>query len=268
MRQINRFLPLLALGVVLIPGCQAEKIEVGAAEQGDGTVEFVCSTSGEILYAAANTKADVQTRTLPEDVIPDVNSFSLEITDDSGTDLKYETMTSYDRPYLTAGAYSAKFVCGNPDAEGPSAAYFELEHPFTVVARKSSTETVNIPLANSVVSVEFSQWFAKYYPEYDIVIETESGYSAEYTEADTEPGTESAPFFVKAGTNLYLSGTAVKETGAEVSFPRTEIAVTKTRTWQTVSVNAAQASSGSIEITLDDTPVEIKEIPVELNPDA
>ena len=113
-----------------------------------------------------------------------------------------------------------------------------------------------------------SKWFSDYYPEYDILIETESGYQAALSAADNGPETESEPVFVKAGTSLYFSGTAVKTNGAEVSFPRTEIAVTKPYTWQTLRIDASDAASGTIEIVLDDTAVEIKEISIELNPDA
>ena len=127
---------------------------------------------------------------------------------------------------------------------------------------------VAVSLANSVFSAVFSQWFVDYYPEFEILIETESGYSVSFTQSGIDPLSESSPVFVKADTNLYLSGTAVKTNGAEVSFPKTEIAVTKPCTWQTVSIDASQASNGSIEIILEDTVKEIKEISVELNPDA
>ena len=85
---------------------------------------------------------------------------------------------------------------------------------------------------------------------------------------DTEPEAESEPVFVKAGTSLYFSGTAVKTNGVEVSFPRTEIAVTKARTWQTLGIDASEAAGGTVEIVLDDSVVEVKEISIELNPDA
>lgn len=263
----NATLTILSLGLVLLPSCSAE---IGTyTGEGTGSVSFVCGTSGEIRYEAPQTRADGNTtRTLPETVIPESDALRLEISNEAGLVAEYGTMAGYDQPLLTAGDYTARFTGGDPSAEGPEAAYFEAEHSFTVVARKASTETVSISLANSVVSVLVSQWFADYYPVYNISIRTESGYTVSYSNSGTEPGTETSPVFVKAGTALYFSGTATKTNGTEVSFPETRIAGTKARTWQTVSVNASQAAGGSIEIVLDDTPVDIKEVAIELNPDA
>lgn len=265
MKKEHKILIMMAAGTLFLQACTETEVVV---QEGTGSVEFRCSTVNGVQYSPASTKADGQTRTLPEGILPESADLKLGITGPDGYSAEYETVAAYDAPQMRAGDYTAVFSYGNPEREGSDAAYFETGHPFTVVARKSSIETVTVPLANSVVSVTVSQWFADYYPEYDIRIETESGYAMAFSGEDTEPEAESEPVFVKAGTSLYFSGTAVKTNGVEVSFPRTEIAVTKARTWQTLGIDASEAAGGTVEIVLNDSVVEVKEISIELNPDA
>ena len=266
MKKEHKILIMMAAGILFLQACTGTEVVV---QEGTGSVEFRCSTQPEVQFARTAAKADgQQTRTLPEGILPESADLKLSITGPDGYSAEYETVAAYDAPQIRAGEYTAVFSCGDPDKEGPDAAYFETVQDFTVVARKTSVENVAVGLANSVFSVVVSQWFADYYPEYEIVIETESGHETTLSETDTEAETESQPVFVKAGTSLYFSGTAVKTNGAEVSFPRTEVAVTKSRTWQTLCIDASEAASGTIEIILSDDVVEIKELEIELNPDA
>ena len=266
MKKKNKILLIMAAGTLLMQSCAKTDVSV---EDAAGNVEFRCGALSDVQHSPASTKADgQQTRTLPEGTVPESSGLHLKITGPDGYSAEYGTVAEYGSPSMKAGAYTAVFSSGDPEKEGPDAAYFEKVHEFTVIARKTSTENVSVALANSVFSVVVSKWFSDYYPEYDILIETESGYQAALSAADNGPETESEPVFVKAGTSLYFSGTAVKTNGAEVSFPRTEIAVTKPCTWQTLRIDASDAASGTIEIELDDTAVEIREISIELNPDA
>ena len=210
-----------------------------SVEDAAGNVEFRCGALSDVQHSPASTKAGgEQTRALPEGTVPESSGLHLKITGPDGYSAEYGTVAEYGSPSMKAGAYTAVFSSGDPEKEGPDAAYFEKVHEFTVIARKTSTENVSVALANSVFSVVVSKWFSDYYPEYDILIETESGYQAALSAADNGP------------------------------FPRTEIAVTMPCTWQTLRIDASDAASGTIEIELDDTAVEIREISIELNPDA
>lgn len=73
---------------------------------------------------------------------------------------------------------------------------------------------------------------------------------------------------MKAATKLFLSGSATKTNGVKVEFPETEIGTTAARTWHTILLDAGAVGQASITVSLDDSPIEIKEVDVELNPDA
>lgn len=269
MKKIYAILPVMAL---IVSSCTG-KIATVPDEQGTGDVVFQCSIVGNVAASgtgdlkSAETKADGK-RELPSDVIPGPEKLKLVISGPDGILGTYNSMSGYDQPMMDAGTYNAVFTYGSPDKEGIAAPYFRGEKNFTVVTRKTSTETVSVSLANSLYSLCFSDWFKNYYAEYTINISTESGLETAFTGSASKPLAETDPVFVKAETSLYLSGKAVKTNGVEVSFAITEIAVTKAGTWQTININASQVGQAGLEIIVDDTPVSIQEIPVELNPDA
>lgn len=204
---------------------------------------------------------------LPE-LIPDAGALSLSLSGTDGVVASYETLADYDQPLLAEGNYTASFTYGDPEAEGAGAACFSGEEAFTIVARKTVTEPVSVSLANSVFTLVFSDWFRKYYSEFTVNIRTDSGFRAGFVGSASSPLPQTVPQFVKAGTGLYMSGSATKTNGVEVAFPETLVGTTAARTWHTVTVDAGQVGQAGIVVSLDDTPVAVEEIPVELNPDA
>lgn len=235
-----------------------------------GSIVFDCSVSSQVSVAAAGTKADPATRELPASCLPTVNQMEMHMCGcNSSFECHYETMAEYDQPLLNPGDYTIEFSYGDPDAEGPEAAYFAGSSTCTVVARTTVSQRVVHSLANSVYTVELSDWFKNYYSEYQVSIHTESGYQSDLSSGDetTRTSTESTPIFVKPSTKLYLSGTATKTNGVQVEFPKTEIGMTVARTWHTIRVDAGTVGHAGMIVTIDNTPIAIETIEIDLNPD-
>ncbi len=248
------------VSVILVIGCSKETLS--EVEKGFGDVMFECSVVPSIGEQVVS-KAGGQ-RILPDNCIPVPENLQLQLSNSAGLVASYGQMADYDQPLLTAGDYKATFFYGNPEEEGAEACYFTGETDFSIVARKTITRQVSVALANAVYSLDFTEWFRKYYTTYNITISTESGNQSAFS----SPSTTTAPIFVKAATKLYLSGTATKTNGVKVEFPRTEIGTTAARTWHTISIDASQAGQAGIVVSLNDTPIDIQEISVEMNPDA
>ena len=246
-----------ALCCLLLAGCTKPVTR----QVGEGQVAFAC----ELLDAVGVTRST--TRPLPEGSVPASSDLKLVLSGTESEPLPYETMADYDMPMLTAGDYSARFTYGDPTAEGAGKSYFEGSCSFAVVARKTITQPVTVALANSLYTLSLSEWFGNYYTDYDLTVRTEAGLQTRYAGQSSE-AQESEPVFVQAGTALYLSGTAVKTNGVEVSFPETLIGRTTARTWHTLSIDAGSVGQTGLIVSLDDMPVAIEEIPVELNPEA
>ena len=259
---MKQFLPLGCL-LLLLTGCSKSTVP-GPTDADKGSIRFDCNISAQVTtIQGGNTKADQATRELPASCLPDANQMKLHLTGTStATEYHYENMAAYDQPLLDPDDYTAHFTYGDPEAEGPQAAYFEGTTTCTVAARKTVTQSVTHSLSNSLYTLEFADWFKKYC---QIQITTSSGYQSTHTITSE---TESVPIFVKPNSTLYISGTAVKTNGVEVTFPKTEIGTTAARTWHTIVVDAGSVGQASITIKFDDTPTSIEEIGVELNPEA
>ena len=247
--KINRLSTILIVMAAWASGCSKD-VGSGPQAAGNGSVGFYCTISPAVNIAETS-KAD--TRTLPAEYIPGTENLRLEISSGIGTVASYDVMSDYDQPLLQAGSYKADFSYGNPDTEGENAGCFKGTKQFTVVARKTTTEQVSLSLVNS---------------DYDLTVRTESGFRSGFSGSTAKPLTGTLPVFVKAATKLFLSGSATKTNGVKVEFPETEIGTTAARTWHTILLDAGAVGQASITVSLDDSPIEIKEVDVELNPDA
>lgn len=262
---MKQFLPLGFL-LLLLAGCSKSTVP-SPTDAEKGSIRFDCSISAQVATVQeGGTKADPATRELPASCIPDISQMKLHLTGSTtATEYHYENMAAYDQPLLDPDDYTAHFTYGDSEAEGPQAAYFEGTTTCTVAARKTVTQSVTHSLSNSLYTLEFADWFKKYYTSCQIQITTSSGYQSTHTITSE---TESVPIFVKPNSTLYISGTAVKTNGVEVTFPKTEIGTTAARTWHTIVVDAGSAGQANITVDFDDTPTSIEEIDIELNPEA
>ena len=261
---------LVVLGIAL--GACEKSPEPTPDDTQRGSIVFDCAVSSQVSVAASGTKADPATRELPASCLPTADQMGMHMcscSSSSSFDSQYETMADYDQPLLDPGDYIIEFAYGDPEAEGPGAAYFAGSSTCTVMARTTVTHSVTHSLANSLYSVELSDWFKSYYREYHVSIHTESGYQSDHSSENetTRAASEPTPIFVKPSTKLYLSGTAVKTNGVQVEIPKTEIGTTVARTWHTIRVDAGTVGHAGMIVRLDDKPIAIETIEIDLNPD-
>lgn len=271
MNKITTFLLILTT-VSLHSGCQSESGTDLPASDGQGSVRITTSVSSGV-----STQTRAETTELPAEVIPDGYTFPLHITgtytDETGTEQNYdqtwESVNVYDSPLMMHGNYTATISMGNGESEGPDAAWFAGTADFTILARQTITTTITASLQNAAVRLVIDEWFSDYYSEAILTLRTESGYTSTQTFDFSEATEQPQLLFVKPGTKLFLSGSAVKsQNGASVEFPEAEIGTTAARTLHTVQVRASQVGSHGLTIQVDDTFTELEENLIELNPEA
>ncbi len=235
----------------------------GCAKSGQNIQTDVPENMGRVAFQTT-AAVDVITRAtaeLPSECIPAAEAFDLRVegADDSviydGPFGRYD----YEFTYLPAGNYTATVTCGDPEAEGPDAFTYEGTRDFTVVARKTTTETITARLTNAAVSISTGEWFGNYYPDAALTVHTDD-HNFRLT-----PG---QVVFVKPGTALYISGSAVKQTGARVTFDKTQIGTAVARTWHTLEVELQEVGNGGLTIEFDDEMTNLPEETFELNPEA
>lgn len=253
--------------------------EEGEDTTDDGTTEDVIPEGSYILA---------------EELIPTESDFDITIYtrsyDDDGVPVyelveKYDSVEEYNTaeedendssiltpPYLTAGEYTAT-ITNKYDISEESAtnACFAGGVDFTVVARKTDSESsIEATLQNSIIRMEVTDQFNEYFEGgATLTLTTEAGGELTLDFPIDEGATEQI-LFVAPETNLYLSGTAIKQdpgngTQPEVTFVKSNVGVAITATMNTVIVDAEDVGQGSITITLNDSITKINTTSVDLN---
>lgn len=249
---------LCAAAAALLSGCSSGQ-EWWSQTAGDdaGQVEFRC------LPDASVTERTRATAELPASCIPSPDQFRLTVSNTSGSYYQeYAGLSAYDKPYMTAGAYTVTASYGDPEAEGVTACCFEGSTDFTIVARKTVDAVITACLSNSAVRLTTTDWFDKYYSDATFTVTTGAGNQFSFSSSSD------LLIFVQAGTTLRLKGSAVKTNGVKVEFPEYEIGSTEAQTQHTITVDASQVGGTTLTVRLNDELTEVTPVEVELNPEA
>lgn len=277
--RMKRFWMLPALAAAMLAmACSSDDDGTGF---GQGELQFVCSASDSVanLGTRAGESTDGSTVALPASVIPDGDDFALLLTGTYGEETAtQEYKGSWDRladfhanrPALecTNSDYTAVLSYGDPEAEGPEAAYFEgsAEH-IALKAGKTTSVSVAAHLANSCFRLRLDEWMRAYYSEVELTISTDTN-SFRFT---ADSATDDNVIFVRTGQILTIAGSAVKaQNGQSVTFAETAIGngrKTAAETMHTITLTQGTAGAATLSIRFDDTFTEVEAEEVELNPE-
>lgn len=254
---------ILASVVVLTAGCAKEN----TGEKGLGSARFVCQTDGEIAIAPQSRAAN----TIPA---PTPAEFKLQIKGSENYDKIWETLAAYntENPLIKEGSYTASVNYGTPDTEGPGESHFFGEKNFSIEARKTSQVEIKAQMTKSVVVVRATPQFLSYF--HDIKFTVETGSSNKFDFNLDAPGYTEALVYVKAGTSLAMTGTAHRQSqtgadnGLEIKFDKVDVAAAEVRKCYVLSLDAANAGSVKLTITIGEEYTETRELSFEMNDDA
>lgn len=243
---------------------------------------------GEIAVSGAvSTVLDARTRAqveLPDGTaIPSVDgmALSIESTDAANPYFKeWGAVSEYsakkDLLFATTynvGIHSAEASDAMHSAEGTNRPYFEGVQAVTVVARQQTPVTVTAALANAIVKIGFTDDFKGYFPngaQFTLTTEAGSEFTTGYT-ADDHTVAEQY-WFIRPDA-FSIAGSAVKQRPSATVEPETvtfaETAGTAAaRTLYTYTFDVKGVGSGTVNITLNDTPIATDEEDNEMNDEA
>ncbi|MDE6861312.1 MAG: DUF4493 domain-containing protein [Alistipes sp.] len=225
-----------------------------------GLVTIACSTTNEITV----TRTDVNC------TIPTAEEFSLRI---EGISLQYDsswqTIAAFNADnYLNAGSYKAVVEAGDITEEGYDKATFRGEQTFTVAAREQTSVDIKAYIANSLVKVDLTDNFRRYFTGgWQLTLTTAAGNSFDVSTPSDQP-------IFMAPESFSITGKATKQpntsggSGIEVVLPEMSRDRLAAQTLYTVTFDVSTAGGATLEILLDDTPVESITIDNELNDNA
>ena len=222
-----------------------------------GSVAFDLAIQTEV----DDTRANVSCTT------PAAEAFDITIEGVDHTYSKhYATIAEFNEGdnYLYLGNYKATVTAGSLTEEGFDKATFVGSADFSVAAREKTDVQITAYIANTLVKVETTEAFNKYFVGgAKFQLTTAAGNTFDVT-GKTEP------VFI-APAEFTINGTATKQPvqsgaqGSTITLPEYKLSAPAAQTFYTIKFDVENAGKATINITLNETLVDSIEIDEELN---
>ena len=255
---MRKLITLASFVALVMTSCTNEETTGNANAK--GSVAFDLNIQTEV----DDTRANVVCTT------PAVEAFDLTIEGVDHTYSKqYANIAEFNEGdnYLHLGNYKATVTAGSLAEEGFDKATFVGSADFAVAARELTNVEITATIANTLVKVETTEAFNKYFvggAEFQIT--TAAGNTFDLT-GKTEP------VFI-APAEFKITGTAVKQSaqsgaaGTTVILPEYKMETPDPQTYYTIKFDVENAGQATINITLNETLVDSTPIEQELNDNA
>ena len=157
-----------------------------------GQVVFDVSSNQQIVDM---TKSNVSDFT----ELPSVSEFTVTIT---GTDYNWTgTIAEWEEStLLQAGNYTVTAIYGSLEEEGFDKPFFEGTMTFTVIGGEAVTVSIPVSLGNSVIKINCSEYFKKYYTDYTFNITRGASQVVTFAKNETRAAFIDAYKFTISGT--------------------------------------------------------------------
>ncbi len=235
---------LLSLTILMFSSCSKEQ---DALVDGDGQINALFSADNTVKVSTRESLND------GEAIAPEINDFTLSLTNQAGTYQKtWDKISDYDpTTKVPVGTYDVTISYGKLEDEGFEKPYYLGTTQTTVMRDQTSSPTINATLANTMVNIKYTDAFKKYFTDYKATIHSEGGMYVEFAKD------ESRSAYVRPGT-IALNFTVKKTTGKEGTFEVASIENAKARTLYnvTVDVNNGEIGQAKIVITFDEKTIE------------
>ena len=253
------FLPLTALAM-LVASCQDDN---KGLTKGQGTISPEFTIDYSVTNPRTMSRAENGKETVPN--APDLSSFSFHLWKDDGkVDTTYTGLGGFVDAPFPVGAYSLEAFSGDIEEEDLGKPYFAGSTTFNVYDGEQAKPTLVAKLANTAVSVEYTEAFINYFTAYRTKIHSSNGTKYITMPELTTAGTESEWAYVKPG-NVDINITVTKQNGVSgtVKAATIENALPATHYHVTIDANGGEVGNATISVSFDaKTAVEPIEIDV------
>lgn len=251
------FLPLTALAM-LVASCQDDN---KGLTKGQGTISPELTIDYSVTNPRTMSRAENGKETVPN--APKLSSFSFHLWKDDGKfDKTYTGLGHFVDAQFPVGAYSLEAFSGDIEEEGLGKPYFAGSTTFNVYDGEQAQPTLVAKLANTAVSVEYTEAFINYFTAYSTEIHSSNGTNYITMPELTTAGTESEWAYVKPG-NVDINITVTKQNGVSgtVKAATIENALPATHYHVTIDANGGEVGNATITVSFDDAttlePIEI-----------
>ncbi len=238
MKQLKTGL-LLAAGILTLTSCGSDDFDFG---QGQGILRLKLLTSAEVAVSSP-TRADEVPLTAP-----DAGDFAVRLTkSDNSYSKSWNSIDDFNaEPSFNTGSYTLEAFVGDIENEGFDAPYFYGVAQVSVIEAKEVEASLTASLANSMVSIDYTEGFRNYFKDYSARIHS-AGHSYIDFAAD-----ESRPAFIAPG-EVDLTVSFTNPQGNSTSLQPTGF-MAKPRHFYRVHFDVTEGTGGAVlKITFDDS---------------
>lgn len=236
-----------AAATLLLTGCSDENPWVGS--EGVGALKLRLQADANVADAVPKTRASESLTT------PDVSEFAIRLhkADDSFD----KTWSSIDEFNATdkfnTGAYTISASYGDPTVQGFEKPAFYGEATVMVLEGETSQVDVTASLANTMVSLDYSEAFKTFFPDYAAQLHAEG--QTDYIDVSKDDANR--PVFMTPGT-IKISVTLTQpNTGKQTTIQPAEFeALGRHHYHVTLDYNNGGVGQGQFVVTFDDSVVQ------------
>lgn len=236
-----------ALLSALALGMSACSIDTPWGNDGEGGISLRLSASADVKDAIPVLRSDA-----PALEAPDVADFSVSLTNLSTSEVKtWPTLSDFqNQKSFGVGSYTLTAFYGNPEDEGFEKPYFSGSTEVQVLEARQSEATVVAQLANSMVSIDYTDAFRNYFSDYAVTVHSEGHSYIEFAKDETRPA------FLTPG-EVAISVRLKNPSGKEVTLQPAEFpAAARYHYHVTFDVNAPSTGDAQLQIVFDDSVVQ------------
>lgn len=239
MKRIN-FVVLVA-SVLTLFSCSDENPWVSA--NGEGHISPLVLTDGTVESALPLTRGQ---ETLS---VPEADKFAVKLAKEDGTySESWDAIGLFptDKSF-GVGAYTMEAYYGDFEKEGFESPYFYGSSDFLVKEDETSEVKITASLANTMVSIDYTDAFKAYFKQYSTQLHSKGGDFITFLPGETRPA------YLKPG-QVSIVVSLTKQNGVSTTFQPTSIATEAKHHYHiTFDVNDGEIGEAQLSIKFDDS---------------
>lgn len=217
-----------------------------------GMVSFALSADQDLIEVTKSSVGDYT-------ALPASSDFRIVVKNSSSAVLwdgllsEYDPLTKY-----AVGNYTVEATYGTEGEEGFDKPYFAGSKSFAVTGGNTTTVSIPVKLANSLVKLECTEAFRNYFTDYSFRLSTGSNTLIDFHKEETRAA------FIEA-YRFSVSATMTSQSGTPTSFTKEYSGGIEAATCYTLRFDLANVGGVSVTITFNDSTQTVDLGEVELN---
>lgn len=238
---------------LLLVGCNDENPWLGV--EGEGRISPSVKSDHEVKDVVPISRAS-------DPSAPDADKFKISLSKADGTySSSWESISQFPSDEnFKVGAYTMEATYGDIADEGFEKPYYYGSADFTVKEAETTEVSVTAKLANTMVSIEYTDAFKKYFKSYSTQVHSKGGSYVAFTSTETRPA------YIRPG-EMSLIVSLTKQNGVSATFEPTVISTLAQHHYHILlDVNNGDVGEATLTINFDES-VEQEDVVIDLSDD-